>query len=101
MIKRIKRWIGASKRKKPCLVQSEEEWLQEMKQRYSTFQEVAFRCPSCGQIQQVGDLVEKDLDVREIYQVCHHCQKHIRQMQVVGRYVVTKNGQQHPLFDFG
>lgn len=93
--------MKGDRRKLPCLVQTEKEWLSELKQRYTTFQEVAFRCPSCNHVQNIGDLVQQGKDAQQVYQYCYRCQKHIHQMSSMGRCVIDKNGQQHPIFDFG
>lgn len=41
----------------PCIVQSEKQWLRELKARFTSLEQVAFRCP-CGHVQSVQDVME-------------------------------------------
>jgi hypothetical protein len=99
MIEHFKKWMGKSYA--ACLVQTEAEWLREMLHRYASLEEVSFRCPDCRKVQNVQEFIQQGNEAYQVYEVCSHCQKHIRKMRFAGRYVIDENGQQHPLFDFG
>lgn len=82
----------------PCKVQSERQWLQELKIRFSSLEEVAFRC-SCGHVQSVQDLMEQNIPLYKVFLECIACGLKSHEAEH-GRLIVRENQTVFVVFDF-
>lgn len=82
----------------PCIVQSEREWLRELKTRFTTLEEVAFRC-SCGHVQSVQDLMEQKIPMYKVFLECMSCGMESHHSEE-GRLIYRENQRVFVVFDF-
>lgn len=82
----------------PCIVQSEREWLNELRERFSSLEQIAFRC-SCGHVQTVKDLMEQQIPMHKVFLECIACGIKSHETEH-GRLIVRENQTIFVVFDF-
>ena len=82
----------------PCIVQSERQWLRELKARFSSLEHVAFRCP-CGHVQTVQELMERNIPLYKVFLECTSCGLKSHEVEH-GRLIVRENQTIFVVFDF-
>ena len=82
----------------PCLVQSERQWIRELKMRFSSLEQVAFRC-SCGHVQTVKDLMEQDIPLYKVFLECIACGRKSHEVES-SRLIYRENQTVFVVFDF-
>lgn len=82
----------------PCKVQSEQQWIRELKSRFSSLEQVAFRCP-CGHVQTVKDLMEQDIPLYNVFLECIACGCKSHEAEN-SRLIVRENRTIFVVFDF-
>ena len=83
----------------PCLVQSERQWIRELKMRFSSLEQVAFRC-SCGHVQTVKDLMEQNIPLYKVFLECTACGRKSHEVENI-RLIYRENQTVFFVFDFG
>lgn len=82
----------------PCIVQSEEQWIRELKSRFTSLEEVAFQC-SYGNIQTVQDLLEQQIPMYKVFLECMKCGIESHESEN-GRLIYRNNESMFVVFDF-
>lgn len=95
MIKKVLQMVFPN----PVMEQAEADWFAELRERYESFDQIAFQCPACNHVQTVKDAESGKQLAEKIYCECWNCQLTIDQMDG-GRKIISEEGDEYRLFDF-